>query len=72
MKSPVASMMCYAEMSRLDIPFVQKMKAAINYWRFRMCASKQTEKPSLSALWSWVIPIAWLIHKKDATKIVNN
>lgn len=72
MKSPVASMMCYAEMSRLDIPFVQKMKAAINYWRFRMCALKQTEKPSLSALWSWVIPIAWLIHKKDATKIVNN
>lgn len=72
MKSPVASMMCYAEMSRLDIPFVQKMKAAINYWRFRMCASKQTEKPSLSTLWSWVIPIAWLIHKKDATKIVNN
>lgn len=68
MKSPVASMMCYAEMSKLNIPFIHKMKAAINYWRFRMCVSKQAQKPSLSAMWLWVIPIAWLLHKKDIKK----
>jgi len=32
--APQASMLYYSELYRMDIPFVQKIKAAINYWRF--------------------------------------
>ena len=38
MESPVASMMCYQEMTIYAIPLKEKIKAAINYWRFRLCA----------------------------------
>lgn len=34
MESPVASCMTYSEMLNYDIPLMQKVKAAINYWRF--------------------------------------
>lgn len=37
MTSPIAAMMTYAELNGYDIPFVSKVKAAINYWRFRFC-----------------------------------
>ena len=45
MKSPVASMMTYAEL--MDFPVVpvkEKLKAAINYWRFRFCFDNVTQK----------------------------
>lgn len=65
MNSPIASMMCYSELSRYDIPVAQKVKAAINYWRFRFCAKKGTEKPRINTWWIIILPIAWLMHKKD-------
>ena len=34
MTSPIASMLCYSELSGYNIPFVQKIKANINFWRF--------------------------------------
>lgn len=38
MNSPIASMMCYQEMTTYNaVPFLEKCKAAINYWRFRCC-----------------------------------
>lgn len=40
MTSPIAAMMTYAELNGYDIPFVSKVKAAINYWRFRFCFKK--------------------------------
>lgn len=33
--SPIASSIYYSELSRMNIPTIQKIKAAINYWRFR-------------------------------------
>lgn len=65
MNSPIASMMCYGELTRYDVPFVQKVKAAINYWRFRFCAKGGTEKPRISKWWIIILPISWLMHKKD-------
>lgn len=67
MKSPMASMMTYAEMTRYpSVPLMQKMRAAINYWRFRFCATdKNTKMPQLAAKWFWTKPIGWLMHKKD-------
>jgi glycosyltransferase involved in cell wall biosynthesis len=64
MNSPIASMMCYQEMSELDIPLMQKIKAAINYWRFRFC-SKSKDIPRLRWHWNWVMPIGYLLHRKD-------
>ena len=64
MQSPIASMMCYQEMNELDIPFLQKMKAAINYWRFRFC-SDSPSKPVLKWYWNWVMPAGYLLHLKD-------
>ena len=65
MNSPIASMICYAELNQLDIPFKDKFKAAINYWRFRLCYSGSSSYPSLSGLWNAVAPLGWLMHLND-------
>ena len=73
--SPVAAMMTYAEMTQYeDVPLKGKLKAAINYWRFRFCAMKVSSMPSskvegcwprLSWYWNWTIPIGLGMHLKD-------
>ena len=65
MNSPIASMMCYAELNQLDIPFKDKIKAAVNYWRFRLCYSGSKSYPSLPGLWNAVAPLGWLMHLND-------
>ena len=65
MKSPITSMMCYAEMLELNIPFKDKFKAAVNYWRFRLCYNGNGSYPKLSGLWNAVAPLGWLMHLKD-------
>lgn len=37
MNSPIASILFYSEQMRYRIPFIQKIKTAINYWRFAFC-----------------------------------
>jgi hypothetical protein len=64
MDSPVASMICYSELSKCDIPFKQKIKSSINYWRFRSC-SKSVNKPSIPLVWYWTMPIGYLMHIYD-------
>ena len=69
MQSPIASMMTYAEMTNFDIPFHSKVKAAVNYWRFRMCAKmflvKTRDIPKLKWWWGWTMPLGWLMHLRD-------
>lgn len=65
MNSPIASMMCYAEMNQLNIPFKDKIKAAINYWRFRLCYQGTGEYPKLFSYWNLFAPIGWLMHIND-------
>lgn len=65
MNSPIASMMCYSELNKLDIPFNQKIKAAINYWRFRFCLNSGKNIPNISILWIWIIPFAYFMHIND-------
>ena len=38
MKAPLAAMVCYAELASYQIPFVQKIRATINFWRFAFCS----------------------------------
>lgn len=65
MNSPIASMMCYAELNQLDIPFKEKLKAAINYWRFRLCYNGCNSFPKLEGVWDVVAPLGWLMHLND-------
>lgn len=64
MQSPVASMMCYQELTTYDVPLKEKVKAAINYWRFRLCAH-DGEIPRLRGRWYVFMPLGWLMHMKD-------
>ena len=64
MNSPIASMMTYAEMTEFNIPFFAKVKAAINYWRFRFCSDAK-EKPQIEWWWFWTAPLGWMMHLKD-------
>lgn len=65
MDSPVASMLCYQELTTYPIPLKEKIKAAINYWRFRLCTKKGTEKPKLRWYWNVFMPLGWLMHTRD-------
>ncbi|WP_314272528.1 glycosyltransferase family A protein [Hoylesella shahii] len=65
MKSPIASTTCYAEMLSLDIPLKDKLKAAVNYWRFRLCCKKGKPAPNIGWMWMCVCPLGWLMHVKD-------
>lgn len=67
MKSPEASKICYSELYVRPIPFVQKLKAVINYWRFSLC-SKASFKENLKQIGVFSLcmyPIALLFHLKD-------
>jgi glycosyltransferase involved in cell wall biosynthesis len=64
MKSSKASMICYSELNSYDIPFMQKIKAAINYWRFRFC-SNDADKPKISFVWCWTMPLGFIMHLND-------
>lgn len=67
MKSPEASLLYYSELYRLPVPFLQKMKAAINYWRF----SYHSKRNCLSKLrqigWGTlgVFLIGYILYKRD-------
>ena len=64
-QSPVTSTKYYAELLLSSIPWVQKLKAAINYWRFRLCCKKFSKVPQLPLAWNAVWPLGWLMHLRD-------
>lgn len=74
MQSPVASMMTYVEMLDLDIPRSQKVKAAINYWRFQACLTADHARevnaaiPNVSFVWYWAKPLGLLMHRRDTKR----
>lgn len=65
MESPVATIMTYQELNSYDIPIKQKVKAAINYWRFKVCLPKGKTVPKLPWYWSWCKPLGLLMHLRD-------
>lgn len=64
-QSPVASTTFYAELLLANIPWGQKLKAAINYWRFRLCCKKFSRVPRLPLAWNAAMPLGWLMHLHD-------
>ena len=69
MKSPTATTTCYAEMVSLDIPFKDKIKAAINYWRFRLCCKEKTPAVKIGRRWKSMFFLGWMMHMKDLRMI---
>lgn len=63
MKSPRGTVLCYSELSAMNIPYHQKIKAAINYWRFRCCAKGKV--PGIALKWIWTFPLGLLMHLND-------
>ena len=63
MDSPVASMMTYTEMLDIEMPWSQKMKAAINYYRFKACLTVEHARevscniPTVPLSWRWTKPL---------------
>lgn len=74
MNSPIATMMTYAEMLDYDIPWVEKVKAAINFWRFQACLTAEHARevkcniPSLPLVWHWTKPLGLLMHRRDVKR----
>ena len=68
MNSPLASMTCYSELTKYDIPYLQKVKAAINYWRFSMCSKTKKSQITISKLWFWTFPLGVIMNCRDKKK----
>lgn len=64
-QSPVASTTFYAELLSADIPWAQKLKAAINYWRFFFCLKRHVKTAKPSIIWLSVIPLGYILYLKD-------
>lgn len=70
-KSPVATTICYQELSRIPIPLTYRFRALINYWRFAFYLNKtfadkfKAVHPLLSLL---ALPIACLMYLNDKRK----
>lgn len=65
MNSPIASVTHYKELNSYNVPIKQKIKAAINYWRFYACVAKGKQVPRLPWYWFWCQPIGYLMHLRD-------
>lgn len=69
MNSPMATVMCYAELMDANIPFIQKIKTAINYWRFRFCIKEGKAFPKIGMMWNITAPVGYLMHLRDKKTI---
>ena len=74
MNSPIGSMLTYSELVYYPIPFKDKLRNAINYWRFRFCfttkdkagiSSNEVDIPKISWRWYFLAPIGYLMYLKD-------
>lgn len=72
MKSPVGTMMTYSEMLDYPIPMREKMKAALNFFRFKACMTAEHAHevgpaiPTVPLAWYWARPLGLLMHMRDS------
>ena len=67
MNSPLASLLYYSELYRMPIPFLQKVKAVTNYWRFFFCLHNSfVYKVKQIGICSLLLfPLGFLYHLND-------
>lgn len=74
MDSPVASTLCYQELTEYNVPMKERIKAAINYYRFKACLTKNHVShsrftiPRIRWCWCWTKPLGTLMHLNDLKK----
>ncbi len=66
-ENPVNTCMHYAELGNMNIPFVQKIKAAANYWRFAFYLSRPfKEKIRQTGVANlWLFPFGYMLYLID-------
>lgn len=69
MRSPSASMLTYAELTECPVPFLVKVKAAINFWRFWHCRTATSVVPRVALRWHWLRPLGWMMHVRDGNAL---
>lgn len=69
MRNPSASMLTYAELTECPVPFLVKVKAAINFWRFWHCRTATSVMPRLALRWLWLRPLGWMMHVRDGNAL---
>ena len=67
MKSPIGTMMTYAELFQLPIPFKDKVRNAINYWRFAFCTTNREVR--ITSWGKMLAPMGYLMHLIDMKKL---
>lgn len=69
MRNPSASMLTYAELTECPVPFLVKVKAAINFWRFWHCRTATSVVPRVALRWHWLRPLGWMMHMRDGNAL---
>ena len=78
MNSPIGSMLTYSELVYYPIPFKDRLRNAVNYWRFRFClttknrtgvSQNEVDIPKISRRWYFLAPIGYLMHLNDKRTI---
>lgn len=71
MTSPEATLLCYSELSKSRIPFLQKIKAYLNFWRFSFCSKRRliSQIKDINPFSLLVLPISYLLHLKDKSHL---
>ena len=69
MRNPSASMLTYAELTECPVPFLVKVKAAINFWRFWHCRTATSVVPRVALRWHWLRPLGCMIHVRDGNAL---
>jgi glycosyltransferase involved in cell wall biosynthesis len=71
MTSPIASMLCYSELASYSIPFIEKVKANINFWRFSFNSDLVFMKKfqTVNAIFSLIgLPLGFIMYQNDKRK----
>ena len=69
MRNPSASMLTYAELTECPVPFLVKVKAAIDFWRFWHCRTATSVVPRVALRWHWLRPLGWMMHVRDGNAL---
>lgn len=72
MESPIASSSYYSELEKYDIPWLQKIKANINFWRFSFnCKTTLYNRFKMVKLIYTIIglPIGFMLYVKDRLSV---
>lgn len=70
MDSPEASLICYSELTKMNISFVQKIKSGLNFWRFAFCSERTLfSKYQQIGFYNLILmPFGYIMHMIDNRK----